>query len=115
LVKLRLTLTGRKNRRTYRLVAEHSTDRRDGRGAEFLGNYDPSRKENKLVINEEAVYKWLKDGAVPSETVDGMLKKQGFWKKWEMIKAGQDVSGVVATPKAVKVKRKKKREKVTAA
>jgi small subunit ribosomal protein S16 len=103
---------GRKNRETYRLVADHMTNRRDGRGITFLGFFDPFRKENKLGMDEQAVYTWLKRGALPTETVKNILKKQGFWQKWLQIKDGKDVSAVPAVPKPPKArKRKKKRDK----
>ena len=105
---------GRSNRETYRLVAEHMTTRRDGRGITFLGYYDPFKKENKLSIDEEMVYVWLKRGAVPTETVKNILKKQGFWQKWLMILDGKEMGSVAAVPKAIKAKRKKKRGKAAA-
>jgi small subunit ribosomal protein S16 len=108
LVRLRFTQTGRKNRESYRLVAEHMTLRRDGRGITFLGYYDPYQKAAPLSLDEEALYTWLKRGAVPTETVRNLLKKQGIWAKWQMIREGKDVSAVTATPKPAKPKRKKK-------
>jgi len=112
---MRFTKMGRKNRETYRLVVDHMPNRRDGRGITFLGFYDPFRKENKLVLDEQAVYSWLKRGAAPTETVRNILKKQGMWAKWLQISDGKDVSAVPAVPKPVKRKRKKKRDKGTPA
>lgn len=109
MVRLRFTKTGRKNRESYRLVAEHKTTRRDGRGITFLGYYDPYAKDNKLLIQEDDIYTWLKRGAVPTETVKNIFKKLGYWKKWMLIAEGKDVAGVAAVPKAAKPKRKKKR------
>lgn len=57
----------------YRLVAIDSRDRRDGRPIEYLGWYDPLKKETNL--NAPAIKKWLQVGALPSETVRNLLKK----------------------------------------
>jgi len=111
LVRLRFTKMGRKNRETYRLVAEHMTTRRDGRGITFLGYYDPFKKENKLKLEEENIYVWLKRGAVPTETVKNILKKQGIWAKWLMMCEGKDVASMAPVPKPIARKRKKKRDK----
>jgi small subunit ribosomal protein S16 len=106
-----MTRTGRGNRKTYRLIAEDMRDRRDGRALQFLGYFDPFKKEGKIQIKEEAVYAWLKKGAEPSDTVRSMLKKAGIWAKWMLIQQGKDVSMVALAPKAAKKKRKKKRDK----
>eukprot|EP00878_Enallax_costatus_P022309 GHUV01023657.1.p1 GENE.GHUV01023657.1~~GHUV01023657.1.p1 ORF type:complete len:127 (-),score=29.77 GHUV01023657.1:585-965(-) len=57
----------------YRLVAIDSRDRRDGRPIEYLGWYDPLKKETNL--NAPAIKKWLQVGAQPSDTVRNLLKK----------------------------------------
>lgn len=57
----------------YRLVAIDSRDRRDGRPIEYLGWYDPLKKETNL--NAPAIKKWLQVGAQPSDTVKNLLKK----------------------------------------
>ena len=115
MVKLRLTRTGRGKRKTYRFIADDMRDRRDGRGLQLLGYFDPFKKDNKIQINEAAMYEWLKKGAEPSDTVRSVLKKAGIWAKWLMIAEGKDVSAVVLQPKAAKKKRKKKRDKGEAA
>jgi len=115
LVKLRMTRTGRARRKTYRLIAEDMKDRRDGRALQFLGYFDPFKKDAKIRIDEAAVYEWLKKGAEPSETFRSMLKKSGIWAKWMMIRQGKDVSAVALAPLPAKKKRKKKRDKAAKA
>ncbi|MFH0921098.1 MAG: 30S ribosomal protein S16 [Fibrobacterota bacterium] len=111
MVKLRMTCLGRGNRKTYRFMADDMRKRRDGRGQQFLGYYDPFKKTDKLRIDEEAVYAWLKKGAEPSDTFRSMLKKAGIWAKWMLLQQGKDVTGLALQPKAVKGKRKKNRDK----
>lgn len=72
-VALRFQRYGRTKLPFYRLVAIDSKDRRDGRPLEFLGWYDPLKKETNL--NAPAIKKWLENGALPSDTVRGLLEK----------------------------------------
>ena len=70
---IRFARFGRKKLPFYRLVAIDSRARRDGKPLEYLGWYDPLRKETNL--NAPAIKKWLGVGALPSETVERLLKK----------------------------------------
>uniref|UniRef100_A0A7S0WIK9 30S ribosomal protein S16, chloroplastic n=1 Tax=Chlamydomonas leiostraca TaxID=1034604 RepID=A0A7S0WIK9_9CHLO len=72
-VALRFQRFGRKKLPFYRLVAIESKDRRDGRPLEYLGWYDPLKKETNL--NAPAIKQWLQNGAQPSDTVKNLLKK----------------------------------------
>jgi len=72
-VTIRFTRNGRKKLPFYRIVAIDSRKRRDGAPLEYLGWYDPMKKEANL--NAPAIRKWLAVGALPSETVSGLLKK----------------------------------------
>jgi small subunit ribosomal protein S16 len=72
-VAIRFQRYGRKKAPFYRLVAIDSRDRRDGRPIEYLGWYDPLKKETNL--NAPAIKKWLGFGAQPSDTVRNLLKK----------------------------------------
>jgi small subunit ribosomal protein S16 len=53
---------------------------RDGRVLEELGHYDPTHKDKdqQLRLDEERVKYWLSVGAVPSETVASLLKRNGI-------------------------------------
>jgi small subunit ribosomal protein S16 len=87
-VKLRLTRRGRKNSPFYRLVAADSRMARDGRFIETLGVYHPLNKDAgaQIKIDEERVLKWLHDGAIPSDTVRSLLRRQGIMKKYHEAK-----------------------------
>ena len=71
--QIRFTRLGRKRQAFYRLVAIDSKKRRDGLPLEFLGWYDPIKKESSL--NAPAIKVWLAKGALPSDTVGSLLKK----------------------------------------
>lgn len=72
-VAIRFQRFGRKKLPFYRLVAIDSKKRREGEPLEYLGWYDPLKKETNL--NAPAIKKWLEHGALPSETVGNLLKK----------------------------------------
>lgn len=79
-VRLRLTRKGTKKRPFYRLVAADSEAPRDGKFLEILGSYDPMKDPAKIKINEEGINKWLEKGAIATESVKAILKKQGLLK-----------------------------------
>ncbi|MEK7141853.1 MAG: 30S ribosomal protein S16 [Patescibacteria group bacterium] len=63
MVKIRLTQTGTKNRKTYRLVAMEEGKRRDGRAIEILGFYNPLVSPPQVSIKRDRVDYWLSVGA----------------------------------------------------
>lgn len=79
-VKLRLKRMGRSNRSFFRINAIDSRSPRDGRVIEELGHYDPREKavEKQFVAKLDRCKYWLDQGAVPSETVSSLLKKNGL-------------------------------------
>ncbi|MFS8911584.1 30S ribosomal protein S16 [Synechococcus sp. H60.3] len=89
MVKLRLKRYGKRRQPSYRIIAIESKTRREGRPLEELGYYNPRTKET--VLETAGLLKWLRRGAQPTDTVDGILKKAGLY---EMLKAGE--GGVVA-------------------
>lgn len=85
-VRIRLARTGRKKIPSYRVVAADSRMPRDGRHIERLGTYDPKANPARFAIDEEAMLKWLRKGALPTETVLSLLKRNGLWKKFQQEK-----------------------------
>ncbi|MGD9681624.1 MAG: 30S ribosomal protein S16 [Candidatus Obscuribacterales bacterium] len=73
MVKIRLKRVGAKKAPHYRIVAVDSRARRDGKPIEEVGFYNPRSKELKL--DTEAVERWIKNGAQPSDTVTGLIRK----------------------------------------
>ena len=82
-VKLRLKRMGRKNHPFYRLSAIDSRSPRDGRVIEELGFFDPTLKDQakQFVAKLDRCRYWLDTGAIPSETVSSLLKKNGVEHK----------------------------------
>ena len=75
MVKIRLRRMGAKKAPYYRIVVADSRSPRDGRFIEELGTYDPSAEENKIKVDMERAKYWIANGAQPTETVRGLLKK----------------------------------------
>lgn len=91
-VKLRLKRIGAKKRPFYRIVAADSRSPRDGRFIEVVGTYNPITEPAEIKVNEELALKWLQNGAIPTDTVRDLLRKQGVMEKFHnirMTKKGQ--------------------------
>ncbi|BFM40593.1 30S ribosomal protein S16 [Synechocystis sp. LKSZ1] len=73
MIKLRLKRFGKKREVSYRIVAMHSTSRRDGRALQELGFYNPRTDETRLDV--PAIVQRLKQGAQPTDTVRALLEK----------------------------------------
>lgn len=76
MVKIKLTQTGSRNRKTYRIVVMEEGKRRDGTSIEILGSYNPLVKPPKLTINEERLKYWISVGAKKTDGVANILDKK---------------------------------------
>ena len=75
-VVIRLQRTGKPKQPHYRVVAIEKTRGATGKPLEVLGSYNP-RVENegkKVQLNKERYEVWIKNGALPSETVANLVK-----------------------------------------
>ncbi|MBE0481815.1 MAG: 30S ribosomal protein S16 [Dehalococcoidia bacterium] len=81
MVKIRLQRVGKKKQPSYRVVVADSEAPRDGAFIEIIGHYNPLTDPASVVIDEEKALKWLRQGAQPTETVAGLLKKLGISEK----------------------------------
>lgn len=81
MVKIRLKRMGSKKRPFYRIVVADSHGRRDGSFIELVGTYSPL-EDSKININEEVALKWLREGAMPTDTVKNILSKAGVMEKF---------------------------------
>ena len=112
-VKIRLRRLGAKKRPVYRLVAIDSRRAREGRFIEMMGHYNPIVKPATVIIDQEKVFKWLKQGAEPSGTVSTLFAQIGVNEKWDLMKQGKDASGVEI--RTIITERKKRTRKAKAA
>ncbi len=81
-VKIRLTRMGSKKRPSYRIVATDSRSPRDGKYLELIGYYNPLTDPATVKINEEVALKWLKNGAIMTDTAKDLLRNAGIIKKF---------------------------------
>ena len=75
MVKIRLRRMGAKKAPYYRIVVADSRSPRDGRFIEELGVYDPMADGAKIKVDMERAKYWIANGAQPTDTVRGLLKK----------------------------------------
>jgi small subunit ribosomal protein S16 len=95
MVRLRLRRIGLKGQPTYRVVAADKESPRDGRFLEILGFYNPRTKPATVHLNEARVYHWMKNGALPTESVEQVFKSAGVMDRWERFKKGEAVETLV--------------------
>ena len=74
-VKIRLRRMGAKKNPFYRIVVADSRYPRDGRFIEEIGTYDPLKTPADVKIDADKAKQWIANGAQPTDTVRGLLKK----------------------------------------
>ena len=77
MVKIRLKRMGMKKQPFYRIVVTDSRNARDGRFIEEIGYYNPLSDPAEIRIDQERAKYWLGNGAQPTDTTRGLLKKGG--------------------------------------
>ncbi len=73
-VVIRLTRTGKRGERKFRVVVKEKRSKRDGGFIDMLGWYEMSKDKNKKKINIERYQYWISQGARPSDTVRELVK-----------------------------------------
>ena len=74
MVKIRLQREGKKKAPFYHIVVADSRSPRDGRIIEKVGSYDPMTKPSTVILDNEKVQKWIKNGAKPTDTVKKLIE-----------------------------------------
>lgn len=72
MVKIKLTMFGRKKAPFYRIVAITDKERREGKPLEVLGFWNPATKD--LKIEKEKLNAWIKKGAKVTVGVAKLFK-----------------------------------------
>jgi small subunit ribosomal protein S16 len=75
-VHIRLSRAGAKKRPFYRIIVADQRSPRGGRFLENIGTYDPTREPEHFTIDQARLEHWRSQGALPSATVDRLLKRQ---------------------------------------
>ena len=77
MVKIRLRRMGAKKAPYYHIVVADARSPRDGRCIEEIGTFNPLTEPATVTIDAEKAQTWIKNGAQPTDTVRGLLKKAG--------------------------------------
>ena len=75
-VHIRLSRIGAKKRPFYRIIVADHRSPNGGRFLENIGTYDPTREPVHFTVNLERLTYWRSKGALPSQTLDQLLKRQ---------------------------------------
>ena len=75
MVKIRLQRVGKKKAPFYHIVVADSRSPRDGKIVEQVGTYDPMTNPATIVLDNEKVATWIKNGAKPTDTVKALIEK----------------------------------------
>ena len=73
MVKIRLQRVGKKKAPFYHVVVADSKSPRDGKIIEKIGTYDPMTNPATIVLDNEKVATWIKNGAKPTDTVKRLI------------------------------------------
>lgn len=68
-VVIRLSRTGKKGERKFRVVVKEKRSRRDGDNIEVLGWYEMGKNGGKKELKMDRYEYWVKQGALPSPRV----------------------------------------------
>jgi len=77
---IRLKRFGTLKKPFHRIVVMDKRRARDSRAIETLGYYDPKTNPANIKINKARALYWLGVGAMPSDAVGLLFKKQGIKK-----------------------------------
>lgn len=75
---IRLQRTGRENLPTYRIVVAEKARPVKGKFLAIVGHYLPAQKDPVFNVETAKIEEWIKKGAIPSDTMARLLKKNGM-------------------------------------
>ncbi|MFO7558902.1 MAG: 30S ribosomal protein S16 [Desulfobacterales bacterium] len=78
-VKIRLARHGAKKKPFYRIVVADNDSPRDGRFMEIVGTYNPLQDPAGVTVKADRVEYWVEKGAILTDTVRTLFKKQGIF------------------------------------
>lgn len=105
MVRIRLRRIGLKGQPTYRIIAADKESPRDGRFLEILGVYNPRTNPATIHIKEDRVFHWMKNGALPTESVAQIFKSAGTQARFDRFKQGEAVEALTAEAAEAEVER----------
>jgi len=71
---IRLTRTGKKGERKFRVVVKEKRSKRDGGFIDMIGWYEKTLDHSKKMVDMKRYQYWISQGAQPSATVQDLIK-----------------------------------------
>jgi len=105
MIRIRLRRVGLRGQPSYRIVAADKESPRDGRFLEILGFYNPRTEPATIIVKEDRAYHWMKNGALPTESVGQIFRTAGVLERFERYKNGEPVETLVKEAAEAQVKR----------
>jgi small subunit ribosomal protein S16 len=74
MLKVKLSMRGKRNQRTFRIIVAEAKSKRDGKYIDNLGFWNPHTDEFK--VDRKKVKEWVSKGAQLTEGVKKLFEKQ---------------------------------------
>ena len=78
---------------------------RDGRFLEILGFYNPRTQPATIHVKEDRAFHWMKNGALPTESVEQVFKSAGILDRFERFKKGESIETLLKEAEEAETKR----------
>ncbi len=105
MVRIRLRRVGLKGQPSYRIIAADKEAPRDGRFLEILGFYNPRTEPSTITLKEDRVFHWMKNGALPTESVGQLFRTTGTQDRFDRLKKGEALETLLAEAAEAQTKR----------
>lgn len=105
MVRIRLRKIGLRHQPSYRIVVADRESPRDGRFLEVVGQYNPRTQPSTILVEENRVYHWLRNGAQPSESVVRLFQQVGLTDRFERLKKGEPEEKLLKEAESAQAKR----------
>jgi small subunit ribosomal protein S16 len=74
MLKIKLSMRGKRNQRTFRIIVAEAQSKRDGKYIDELGFWNPHTEEFK--VDKKKLKKWLSNGAQLTQGTKKLLADQ---------------------------------------
>jgi small subunit ribosomal protein S16 len=102
---------GKKKKPVYQIVAADSRAARNGKFLEIIGRYDPVQNPMVIETKDPRVLHWLKNGALPTDTVKSLFQRTGLWLRWSLIRKKKDEATIAAEMEKWQMMQAEKRQR----
>ncbi|MBP9718473.1 30S ribosomal protein S16 [Candidatus Gracilibacteria bacterium] len=78
MLRIRFSRTGKVGQPSFRIVVAENRSPIKGKHLEIVGTYLPAMKPKSVTLQQDRILYWISKGAVPTDTVAGLLKRNGM-------------------------------------